>query len=175
MVYDPRILQTAISAASCTRLSTSSCCITQLQTKGHVIVRSHVWVKSVVLEYWAAISRSLGATLFWLTALTDRNITFCDVFKTSDHTKSSWFYFTSWRTCFENDKLSCLFDVQVEVFNWNSVQRLGYFCKYDLRFNSTMMAPPLIFIVLLNENVFLQIYGKSHKRKEFCAPWLIPA
>ena len=86
---------------------------TQFQTKGHVVINSHVWVKSVVLEYHGDITVFRCHVVYNSTI--DRTFTFCDVFKTSDHTKSCWFT-TSWRT-YENDKLF-VFDVQVEVFNW---------------------------------------------------------
>ena len=116
---------------------------TQFQTKCHVIVHSHVWVKSVVLEYHGDITVFRCHVVY--NSAIDWTFTFCDVFKTSDHTKSRWFT-TSWRT-YENDKFF-VFDVQVEVFNW-VVFAIWIFFINVIKIQFYHDGTPLIFIILL--------------------------
>ena len=60
--------------------------LTNLQSECHIIINSHMWIKSVVLEYHGDI------TILWRNVVhfnaINEELTFSNIFQTSNHTES---------------------------------------------------------------------------------------
>ena len=95
--------------------------LSQLQTKCHVIVYSHMRIQSVVLEYHCDITVLRLYIIYELAV--DVQLTGRNIFQTSDHTKGG--RLTASRRSYEDDEL-LVCDFQVKIFYCNKSIRICF-------------------------------------------------